>query len=129
MKEEAILSDVESYEVVDISPETLSKRLVNALKNMKSVKNLPANIRNSFLPTKETRLSEFYGLPKNHKENAPLRPVVAAFDGPMTPISIFLERILHQLLQFVPAHIQDTTASTRRLKKLLPSLGTTERVI
>ena len=81
------------------------------------------------MPAKDTSLPEFYGLPKIHKSNAPLRPVVAAFDGPLTPVSILLERILHQLLKFVPAHIKDTTAATRSLRRIFPELKVPKNVI
>ena len=128
-KAKAILADDESYEVVDTSLEALNKKLTCAMKSLKSVKDLPKDLIRCLQPAPETHLPEFYGLPKIHKLNAPLRPVVAAFDAPMTPISIFLERILHQLLKFVPAHIQDTVAATRRLNEVLPRLEKTAQVI
>ena len=65
-----------------------------------------------------TKLPEYNGLPKIHKEKAPLRPAVAAFDGPLAPIFIFFERILHQLLKFVSTHIENTASATRSLEKL-----------
>ena len=55
-----------------------------------------------------------------HKAGTPLRPVVAAFDGPLSGISILLERILHQLLTFVPAHIENTQAALTALKEGFP---------
>ena len=43
----------------------------------------------------DTALPEFYGLSKIHKANAPLSPVVAAFDGLLARISIIMEPILN----------------------------------
>ena len=127
-KAEAILSDTHSYERTQVSSEALEQLVSGALKKIKTLGNLPPDIYKGLFP-QESRLPEFYGLPKIHKQGAPLRPVVAAFDGPLTPISKFLERILHQLLRFVPAHIENSLAATQSLRKSLPSLRATENVI
>ena len=52
-------------------------KLLKTVPNLK--KGLPAEIYKGLFPT-DTYLPEFYGLPKTHKENTPLRPVVAAFN-------------------------------------------------
>ena len=115
-----ILTNSESYELVNMTAGMLEKKVTAEL-NMKSLKRLPADVYAGLFP-KETRLPDFYGLPKIHKSNAPLRPVVAAYDSPLTAISILLERILHQLLPFVPAHIPNTVAATLSLKNTFQSL-------
>ena len=48
--------------------------------------------------------------------------MVAAFDGPMSKVSILLERILNQLLRLVPAHIWNTQDALRSLRETYPSL-------
>ena len=48
--------------------------------------------------------------------------MVGAYDGPLSGISIVLERILNQLLQFVPAHIGNTLAAVRSLERSFPGL-------
>ena len=50
----------------------------------------------------------FYGLPKDHKSSVPLRPVISGCDGPTKKTSCLLERILKQLLKFVPTHLWNT---------------------
>ena len=122
-KAEAVLADAENYERTDMLPEALEKVVSDVLKRTKGLRSLPKGIYAGLFP-KETKLPEFYGLPKIHKANAPLRPVVAAFDGPLTPISIFLKRIIHQLLRFVPSHIESTIAATRSLSKTFLELET-----
>ena len=111
-----------------MTSETLEQTVSGGLKETKTLRNLPSEVYKGLFP-KDTRLPEFYGLPKIHKQEAPLRPVVAAFNGPLTPISILLERILHQLLRFVPAHIENTVAATRSLTNTLPGLQAPENVI
>ena len=68
----------------------------------------------------ENRFPELYGLPKDHKNAVPLRPVVSACDSPVTKVSILLGRILHQCLQFVPAHLENTVEALEAIKSCYP---------
>ena len=88
-----ILSDEDNNEQSDMTPELLEKMVVDSVKNLKRA--LPDDVY-SGLFLKDTRFPEFYGLPKTHKPDAPLRPVVAAFAGALSPVSILVERILNQ---------------------------------
>ena len=67
-----------------------------------------------------SRTAELYGLPKNHKADTPLRPIVSAAGNPLDKLSWFLERIIHQLLFFVPAHLQNTYDYLDRLHAKFP---------
>ena len=70
---------------------------------------------------RHSQCAEWYGLPKDHKPLMPLRPIVSVCDTPCERVSWLLERILHQLLKFVPAHLVNTEDFTNRLKQnLLP---------
>ena len=76
-----ILSDEDHYEQSDMTPELLEKMVADSVKKLKNLKRaLPENVYSGLFP-KDTRFPEFYGLPKTHKPDAPLRPVVAAFAG------------------------------------------------
>ena len=55
--------------------------------------------------------------------------MVAAFDGPMSRLSVLLERILHQLLKFVPAHIGSTQDAISSLKLIFPDLKAPKNTI
>ena len=118
----SILDNRENYEVTEMTREILQKKAEEELKNLSNLKEtLPAEVYRGLL-RKDARLPEFYGLPKIHKADNPLRPVVAAFDSPLSGISILLERILNQLLRFVPAHIGNTLAATKSLNNAFPGL-------
>ena len=67
-----------------------------------------------------SRTAEFYGLPKTHKDNIPLRPIVSAYDDPLDKLTWFLERIVTQLLAFVPAHLKNTEQYLSTLKNKYP---------
>ena len=68
-----------------------------------------------------SRTAELYGLPKNHKDNIPLRPIVSASGDPLDKLSWLLERIITQLLIFVPAHLQNTYDYLNRLHSYTPN--------
>ena len=67
-----------------------------------------------------SRTAELYGLPKTHKPNAPLRPIVSACGDPLDKLTWLLERIITQLLVFVPAHLTNTQDYLQRLKTQFP---------
>ena len=82
-KAEAILSDTDSYDLTEMTSETLEQTVSGELKETTTLRNLPAEVYKGLFP-KDSRLPEFNGSPKPHKQEALLRPVVAAFNGPLT---------------------------------------------
>ena len=75
-----------------------------------------AMINNFVLPSTACKLihpcpktSNFYMLPKIHKENCPGRPIVSTYDCPTVYISKFLDVILSPLVQELPSFIKDTS--------------------
>ena len=61
-------------------------------------------------------MAHFYGLPKG-QFGLPLRPVVNTCHAPVHDLLVLLERILHQLLRFLPAHFKSTKEVIRILEK------------
>ena len=95
------------YEDVPKNPtprlEATTKRIISQKLNGK----VPDKIVNAIKPT-SSRTAELYGLPKSHKTDIPLRPIVSACGDPLDKLTWFLERIISQLLVFVPAHLKNT---------------------
>ena len=113
-----MLENADNYErCCQMKVENLDKITRSTIKRIASGK-LPAALYNSLLPS-NSRMSQFYGLPKDHKVGLPLRPVVSTCGSPLSNVSLLLERILNQLLRFIPAHL----ASTEDCIKVLHSLG------
>ena len=110
------LSDRDNYEFIDKNPvpkvEAESKRIFKAVSKDK----LPDKTVQELTPC-HSRIPVFYGLPKDHKEGVPLRPVISACGGPTEKTSCLLERVLKQLLKFVPTHLWDTRDFLSRLSK------------
>ena len=113
-KSNEILDDRTNYEVLDKNPvpkvEAETKRVFRSVSRGK----MPDSIIRDLTPC-HSRIPVFYGLPKDHKESVPLRPVISACGGPTEKTSCLLERILHQLLKFVPTHLWDTKDFLDRL--------------
>ncbi|XP_065176129.1 uncharacterized protein LOC135805933 [Sycon ciliatum] len=105
-KANVILECRDSYERCDVKVEDLGKHTRKKVAEITQHK-LPQPLAKAILPH-NSRPSQFYGLPKDHKPGLPLRPVVSTCGSSMDNVSLLLERILNQLLKFVPAHLTST---------------------
>ena len=112
-------SIVSEYERIPKNPtpklEAQTKKVIH--KTMDNV--IGDKIVRSIIPN-SSRTAELYGLPKNHKENIPLRPIVSACGDPLDKLTWFLERIVTQLLPFVPSHLKNTEQFLSALKSKYP---------
>ena len=106
-KAKTMLEDRASYESIAKNPvpkvEARAKRTLLSTARDK----LPEKTLKELTPG-HSRTPVFYGLPKDHKPSVPLRPVISACGGPTEKTSCLLEKILKQLLKFVPTHLWDT---------------------
>ena len=80
---------------------------------------VPDKIISAIRPN-SSRTAELYRLPKSHKKDIPLRPIVSACGDPLDKLTWFLERIISQLLAFVPAHLKNTYDFLTRLNNTFP---------
>ena len=60
----------------------------------------------------------FYGLPKIHKNDVPLRPIVSQIDSPSYKINKFLDYILTTAEKEIPFLLQDTTRFLQYVNEL-----------
>ena len=109
-----------TYEEVARNPttktEAATKRIIRTTLNGK----VSDNIIQALMP-QSSRTAELYELPKDHKPGVPLRPIVSACGDPLDKMSQLIEKILSQLLQFVPAHLNNTDEYLRRLSDKYPN--------
>ena len=105
-KARLILDDPEAYEKLKRDPtKHVEKEMTQLWRRTTDKKTtIPQRLLHALVP-RHSRCAEWYGLPKDHKPLIPLRPIVSACDTPCERVSWLLERILHQLLWFVPAHL------------------------
>src|SRR5678816_3119418 len=69
-----------------------------------------------------TRISKFYGIPKLHKPNHPLRPIISNTNCNTYKLSTWLSNILKTLLGNIsPAHIKNTPDFIQKTHQLNPT--------
>ena len=102
------LSDSKFYTKLqqDITP-TIQKEISSEIKRMITNKELPPSAENLIM--KSPRCSQFYLLPKIHKQDTPGRPVVSNCFSPTYFISKFLSQYLRPIVEKCPTYIKDTT--------------------
>ena len=127
-KAQEILGDPTNYEKLAKNPvskiEAETKRIFNSVSKDK----LTEKIIKELTPN-HSRTPVFYGLPKDHKPAVPLRPVISGCDGPTKKTSCLLERILKQLLKFVPTHLWNTQDFLNKINSHVERQGIPEGAI
>ena len=67
------------------------------------------HITKQFLtPDDKPQTPIFYGMPKIHKTNAPLRPIVSGFNSPTDSLAKYLTHYLQPLTEVLSSHIKDS---------------------
>ena len=64
------------------------------------------------------RIPLFYGIPKVHKPNIPLLPIVSACDSPTKQLSNYVTHFIQPLVEILSSYIRDS----KRLPQLLESV-------
>ena len=72
------------------------------------------------LPPTNTRTPLFYGLPKIHKPDCPLRPIISGCDGPTDHLSGHVTHFIQLLASNLPSHIRDTKYFLNLIEQLPP---------
>ena len=94
-----MLEDTQTYQPINKNPlQTLETRTGKLLLNLKNKNFINNNLCQS-LTTRNPNLSKCYFLPKIHKENVPLRPIISACGSATYRLSGYLASILSESLQ------------------------------
>ena len=112
-----LLKDSDSYAVLRKDPTTKVEAEVKSALN--GLEHAPVTKR--LAPITNWRCPVWYGLPKDHKPAMPLRPIVSNCGSPTEKPSFLLERILTQLLQFVPAHLSSSDDFLEKFRSKYPT--------
>ena len=97
-----------TYKVISKDPtNTIKNKLINILKNIKTKSGLGTNTYKSMYPTGCVP-PKFYGLPKIHKPDTPLRPIVSSCGSVTYGVAKELAKILKLLVGNSPHHINST---------------------
>ena len=97
-----------TYKVISKDPTNIIKnKLINILKNIKTKSGLGTNIYKSMYPTGCVP-PKFYGLPRIHKPDTPLMPIVSSCGSVTYGVAKELAKILKPLVGKSPHHINNT---------------------
>ena len=107
-KARALLDDTYTYKAITSDPTTkLKNRLINMLKMMKGEGNIDENTYKKVYPTGASA-PKFYRLPKIHKEDVPLRPIVSSIGSVTYGVAKELSRILTTLVGNSSHHVNNS---------------------
>ena len=97
-----------TYKVISKDPtNTIKNKLINILKGIKTKTGLGSNTYKSMYPTGCVP-PKFHGLPKIHKPDTPLRPIVSSCGSVTYGVAKELAKILKPLVGKSPHHINST---------------------
>ena len=97
-----------TYKTITKDPtNTIKNKLINILKTIKTKSGLGTSTYKSMYPTGCVP-SKFYGLPKIHKPDTPLRPIVSSCGSVTYGVAKELAKILKPLVGQSPHHINST---------------------
>jgi hypothetical protein len=75
-----------------------------------------------FLHVEEPSVARYYGLPKLHKPDIPLRPIVSACGSATEQIGLFIDELLGNTMTMIPTYVRDTPHFIDLLREVtLPS--------
>ena len=116
-EEKELLDDTSTYRTIQSDPTNkLKNKLTNILKKIKVVTDMQENICRRIYPTGASS-PMFYGLPKIHKKNIPLRPIVLSIGSVTYSVAKELAKIIKPLVGTTKHHVNNTKEFADEIKK------------
>ena len=104
-KAKALLSDTKTYALLKRDPTgSIKTKVTNNLKELEEKGVIDFKLKSKLYPTADS-IRAFYGLPKVHKEKAPLRPIVSSIGAVTYEIAKYLATVLGPLVGQSEHHI------------------------
>ena len=117
-KAKEILEDTNTYRVIQTDPTSrLKNKLINILRRIKTATGLQENIYKKMYPTGASP-PKFYGLPKIHKKNIPLRPIVSSIGSVAYGLAKVLANIIKPLMGCSEHHVQNSQKFVEEIKEM-----------
>ncbi|XP_038148866.1 uncharacterized protein LOC119788543, partial [Cyprinodon tularosa] len=119
-----LLKDTNTYESLKRDPTSgYKKKIIDYLKQLEKDKVINSTAYFRLYPGEE--IPCLYGLPKIHKEGAPLRPIVSSINSVTYNIAKQLTNILAPLVGNTPHHIENSKDFANKAKHLRMAPGET----
>ena len=117
-KAKEILEDTNTYRVIHTDPTSrLKNKLINILRRIKTATGMQDNIYKKIYPTGASP-PKFYGLPKIHKKNILLRPIVCSIGSVAYGLAKVLADIIKPLMGCSEHHIQNSQKFAEEIKEM-----------
>jgi len=114
-----MLKDVNTYLEIELDLTNDIHNTANALvRDRVLAKGTINNKQSTYLTIFKPRCPVFYGLPKIHKQNWPLRPIVSQINGPLSRINEIVDTYLKPCVEFIPELLKDTTNFLQNIASL-----------
>ncbi|XP_047140134.1 uncharacterized protein LOC124815449 [Hydra vulgaris] len=113
-----LLEDYVTYERLAHNP---MARIINEVHDnvdlLKTRHIISESLADYLKPHDNCRTPLFYGLPKVHKTDVPLRPIVSGCGGPTDKLAKYASKYLQSLVETLPAYLRDSTHLIQLLKQ------------
>ena len=117
-KAKQLLQDTNTYKTIQADPTSkLKNGLITKLKKIKLDTRLDDTTYRRMYPTGAV-IPKFYGLPKVHKENIPLRPIVSSIGSVSYGVAKEIARIIKPLVGSTEHHVNNSMEFTEEIKKM-----------
>ena len=115
-KANELLQDPSTYKTIPSDPTNkLKNKLINKLKKIKNVTSMDDNTYRRMHPTGAV-VPKFYGLPKIHKSNTPLRPIVSSIGSVTYGVAKELSRIIKPVVGSTEYHVNNSKEFIEEIK-------------
>ena len=117
-KAKGVLEDTNTYKAIQADPTSkLKNKLISILRRIKNATGLQDNIYRKMYPTGASP-PRFYGLPKIHKNNIPLRPIVSSIGSVAYGLAKVLADIIKPLMGCSEHHVQNSHMFAEEIKDM-----------
>ena len=120
-KIEEHLADLSTYKEFSSDPsQSIRDDVLSTLNYLYNTHRIDDVTRHHLTPPKPACTPLFYGLPKVHKPNISLRPIVSAYDSPTDQLWNYVTHFIKPLLEILPSYIRDSKHFLQLLESLPP---------
>ena len=120
-KIEKHLSDPTTYKDLNSDPtQAIRNDVFSTLDYIHKTHRIDDETKHHLTLPKPARTLLFYGLPKVHKPNIPLRPIVSACDSPTDQLSNYVTHFIQPLVEILPSYIRDSKHFLQLFESLPP---------
>ncbi|XP_055714379.1 uncharacterized protein LOC129808618 [Phlebotomus papatasi] len=114
-----IVADEGTYKRIARDPTITTENMNNTLVKKMHDKKYIDFITKKELTTHNSRAPRIYGLPKTHKENMPLRPIVSCINSPTYALSKFITNILKPIMNKGGYNVTDSFEFVDRISSIV----------